>query len=229
MMPLLATVFFASLVGSPHCAGMCGGLVAFGAGAGARPAMHHLGRGLVYALFGVVAGTLGVGVNLSGGARDAAALVAAGLMVLWAVLALLEAWGVTRRHLLFPAWLKRTAMSASFAARRLPPALRGLGLGAASSLIPCGWLYAFVISAGGTGSPLWGGLSMVAFWAGTLPVLVGVGAVAQRLAVRARVSLPRWAPLLVLCTGLVSLVVRWPAPKTTPSALQEVTCHGHGR
>lgn len=230
MSALVATVFVASLVGSPHCAGMCGGLVAFSAGAGASPLTHHLGRGLVYGLLGVLAGTLGVGVNLLGGGDSVAALLSAGMMVVWATFALLEAWGITRPHLLVPKGLQRTAIKASFKARNLPPSVRGLALGAASALIPCGWLYAFAISAGGTGSGLQGGLTMLAFWAGTLPVLVGVGALAQRLAGRARQWLPRYAPLVVLSVGIVSLVIRWPAPTPAQGAVgQEIMCHGGSR
>ncbi len=238
MSAMLATVFAASLVGSPHCAAMCGGLVAFSAGSGASPLAHHLGRGLVYGALGAAAGALGRGADAI--EPRAAAVIAAALMIAWSVAALLEAWGVARTHLLVPRPLQRLAFRATAAARRLPPGARGLALGAASALIPCGWLYAFVIAAGGTGGALAGAAAMLVFWAGTLPMLASVGVLAQRLAAAGRVHLPRWAPVVVLVVGLASLVVRWPgATGPRPASLdpasssvlvpQEVSCHGGGR
>lgn len=227
MSALVATVFLGSLVGSPHCAAMCGGLVAFSAGAGASALGHHLGRGLVYGLAGLLAGLVGQGLNLAGGNDTSATVVAAVLMIGWSAIALAEAWGLVRPHALVPRAVQRWAFKATAVARGLPPGARGLALGAASALIPCGWLYAFVISAAGTGSALGGTLAMLAFWAGTLPILVGVGAVAQRLAVSARVHLPRWAPLIVLAMGISSLVLRAPAASAVTSTSGS-TCHaGH--
>ena len=43
MLPLLITVFLASLSGSLHCAGMCGAFVALAVG-GADNAARHQGR-----------------------------------------------------------------------------------------------------------------------------------------------------------------------------------------
>lgn len=230
MIALGVTVFVASLAGSPHCAAMCGGLVAFSAGAGASVWTHHLGRGLVYGLMGAAAGALGHGVNVVGGQTEVATLVATALMIAWATVALLEAWGVTQGHTIVPRSLQRLAIRASFRARALPPGLRGLAMGAASSLIPCGWLYAFVITAAGTGSPLAGLGAMLAFWLGTLPMLISVGALARRLAGQARASLPRWSPVLVLGVGLLSLALRWPSSTVDdPTSRSEPICHGRGR
>ncbi|MBM4362877.1 MAG: sulfite exporter TauE/SafE family protein, partial [Deltaproteobacteria bacterium] len=61
MTPLLVSVFVASLAGSLHCVGMCGGLTAFAVGAreksgpGERARAlvgYHLTRGAGYAVLG---------------------------------------------------------------------------------------------------------------------------------------------------------------------------------
>ncbi|HEY0971648.1 MAG TPA: sulfite exporter TauE/SafE family protein, partial [Gemmatimonadales bacterium] len=74
-MTLALAVLVASLVGSPHCAGMCGPFVCFyaGAGAGARPvarwaahAAYNGGRLLSYLALGALAGTLGAGLDAAG-------------------------------------------------------------------------------------------------------------------------------------------------------------------
>src|SRR5690606_18807129 len=54
-------------------------------------------------------------------------------------------------------------------------------LGVSTGLLPCGWLYAFALSAAATGSARDGALVMAAFWLGSVPALVGVGAIVARL------------------------------------------------
>ena len=67
MTAILAAVLAASLVGSLHCAGMCGPFLAFVVGAGPSAAggpsalrlqvAYHAARGLGYALLGAAAGS----------------------------------------------------------------------------------------------------------------------------------------------------------------------------
>ncbi len=67
MNALVLSVLGASLLGSPHCAAMCGGFVCFFSGQqDAKPsqlthATYHLGRLISYALLGVAAGVAGAG------------------------------------------------------------------------------------------------------------------------------------------------------------------------
>ena len=74
MITLLGAVFLASLAGSLHCAGMCGGLVIFYSGTDAthgvtRMVAHGVyngGRLIGYLLLGVAAGAIGGVINLAG-------------------------------------------------------------------------------------------------------------------------------------------------------------------
>ncbi len=65
---------------------------------------------------------------------------------------------------------------ASFRPRlaKLPAFYRSLGIGAITVLLPCGWLYLFVIFAAGTGAVLPAIAVMSAFWLGTLPSLTAL-------------------------------------------------------
>jgi hypothetical protein len=76
---------------------------------------------------------------------------------------------------------------------RLPPAWRGVPLGLATPLLPCGWLYAFAAIAAGSGSAAVGALVLAAFWLGTVPALV-VATAGARIAVA---RLGRAAPVLM--------------------------------
>ena len=58
MIPALAAAFGASLLGSPHCVGMCGAFSSVHA-TRSRGAAWHLGRGAAYVTGGAIAGGVG--------------------------------------------------------------------------------------------------------------------------------------------------------------------------
>jgi sulfite exporter TauE/SafE len=214
MMALVGTVFVASLVGSTHCAGMCGGFVAFCAGtdrASASLATYHLTRLAVYALLGVGAGALGTAVDLAGraaGLQSIAAIAAALVMIGWGAARLLHLHG---RPLPVPRWLAQASTRVLRHLHGKPPLVRAALVGLATGLLPCGWLYTFAVMAAGTGRPTTGALVMTVFWAGTLPMLTAVG-----LGIRAATGplarrLPMITALAVVVAGFASLAMRLPA------------------
>ncbi len=218
---LLAAVFVASLLGSLHCVGMCGGFVAFYAGGAARPRpfgphlAYHLGRLATYVALGAVAGALGRGVDLAGeaaGVGRSAAVAAGGLMTVWGLMALLRAAGVGIPQAALPEAARGRAVRWLSALAQRPPVTRAALLGLSSTLLPCGWLYAFAVIAAGTGTPLFGALLMAAFWAGSVPLLAGVGASFALLGERLRRHLPVASALLLIFIGLASLFGRLNVP-----------------
>jgi len=219
MMALFATVFGASLLGSVHCAGMCGGFIAFYAGSDASDdrarwlghIAYSVGRLLTYSLLGLAAGLLGNAVDLAGSAAGVGrvAAVLAGLsMVAWGTVGVLRALGLGLPHLPLPARIERLYAKSLQAMRGRPPVVRAALLGLASTLLPCGWLYAFAVTAAGTASPLWGAAVMASFWLGTLPMLVVLGAAVQQLAGPLRRHLPALSALALVCVGLMAVTQR---------------------
>jgi len=214
MSALLAAVLVASLAGTAHCGAMCGPLLAWAAARGGALAhvAYHCGRLATYALLGAIAGAAGVLFDLGSaliGLRKAAMLVAGLGLVAFGLLALSGrdpfgggALGRIAGHLL-PRLTRRLAGA--------PVALRAGLIGSLSGLLPCGWLYAFVLTAAGAGSPSRGALVMAVFWAGTLPVLsaLGLGLHAARpLAARA----PRVAAATLVAIGLLTIAFRGAHP-----------------
>ena len=219
MTAILWTVLAASLLGSAHCAGMCGGFVAFYAGtdqsSGRQQAISHIlyhgGRLLTYALLGALAGGLGQAVDLAGsaaGIQRTAAVVAGAAMVAWGLVALARSLGASLPHLPVPAPLQRAYASVMKTMRAKPPSVRAAGLGLASALLPCGWLYAFVVTAAGMGSAWQGAAAMAAFWLGTLPLLVGLGVGVQKLSGPLRAHLPKVTALALVLVGVLAVVHR---------------------
>lgn len=212
----------ASLLGSVHCAAMCGGFVCFYTGTTAgQPTqtrtmhthvMYNVGRLLSYATLGATAGALGAHIThlsaLAGIARGAA-IVSGSLLIIWAISDLLARSGsrmfAGARSPSVPIVWQRAAGAVLLRIRQQPLGLRAFTTGVLTGALPCGWLYVFVAAAGGAGSALGGVMSMTVFWLGTLPALVAVGLGAQRLLVPFRERLPQLSAAVVLITGILTV------------------------
>jgi hypothetical protein len=218
---LALTVLAASLVGSLHCAGMCGGFVVFYSGAGGRrPGLGHaaynLGRLAAYATLGALAGALGAALDLAAapaGIERGAAVLAGALIALWGTQTLLETAGVRVVRLKPPAAFRGAVALGVAAVARQPPVTRALVIGLLTGLLPCGWLYAFIVTAAGTGDPLRGSGLMAVFWLGTLPVMAGLGVAVQAMTGGFRRWVPAVCAVAMIVVGLFAVAGRARAPE----------------
>jgi sulfite exporter TauE/SafE len=194
---------------------MCGGFVAIaGDGVTGRARVltqvtYNAGRLVSYLVLGAIAGAVGRAVDLAGSAAGIgrfAAVLSGSIMILWGLGALLETQGVRilRGRVLLPKRLTRALASL----RSRPPMWRALALGLATTILPCGWLYAFAVTAAGTGSPLNGALVMAAFWTGNAPVLLGLGVALSAAVGRARRHVPVLSAAVIFGIGLFTVTVR---------------------
>ncbi len=205
MLALIAAVFLASVLGSLHCVGMCGAFLAFAVVGvpGAAPAAprfllqaaYHGGRLVTYAALGLVSGLVGQALDVgaaAAGFQRVALVLAGSMMIGFGVVAMLRHLGVRVSAPPAPAFMRETLMRAHRRIAGWSPVARALAVGLLTTLLPCGWLYAFAVTAAGTGSAVWGAATMAVFWVGTLPALVTLGIGLQR----AGGSLARRIPLL---------------------------------
>lgn len=219
MTALIAAVFLASLLGSLHCAGMCGAFVAFAVAdtegkprqRAALSASYHGGRLITYMALGAAAGSVGALLDLSGalvGLSRAAMMLAGATMVVFGVSAALAAMGKRSLRMPVPKAMRSLLAAGHMAAMRLGPVRRALVIGLLTTLLPCGWLYAFAAVAAGTASPLLGALTMAVFWLGTLPVLVSLGMGVQRLSGSLGKKLPHATAVILILVGVWTLIGR---------------------
>jgi len=216
---LIAAVFLASLLGSLHCAGMCGAFVAIACGrsetslrkACSLQCAYHGGRLLTYVSLGIAAGIAGKLMNLAGtlaGIKPFAAMLAGATMVTFALFTLAKIYGISAAKLHPPAFMAKWLARGHRASMNRPPIVRAMLIGLLTTLLPCGWLYAFVVTAAGTGNPLMGGLTMFVFWLGTLPMLVAIGAGVQRMSGAFGAKMPLVTCLVLLAVGMWTLLGR---------------------
>lgn len=205
-----------------------------------RMTLYHLGRLSTYLVGGLVAGSLGIAISAGGawmGVQSMAARVAGVFMITLALIRLIKwlkqdrrpgevtpgsdfapaARGGTFAH---PNGTGRISIAGGLAKlrptiQRLPIPLRAWATGALTTMLPCGWLYLFLLVAGGTGSIGAALTVMFAFWLGTLPALTLLMLGALGLAPRLRPVLPLLGTMLLFLTGLYTVTGRAAADMTS--------------
>lgn len=220
---LIGSLFLTGLLGSlSHCAGMCGPFVLSQVAArleavpascmsewrrlaGAALLPYHLGRATTYAVLGAAA-ALAAGA-LGGTARwlGAVLLAAAAAFMLALALPGLTGLGPAGGGSRWAVGIGRLA-SPLF---RAPVGWRGWLLGMVLGYIPCGLVYAALAAAAASGDAIAGAAGMLAFAAGTVPMLVAVAAVGHAAVAHWRAPLLKWAPLLLALNAVVLGFMAW--------------------
>lgn len=218
MIALVTTVFTASLLGSLHCAGMCGPFVAFAIGQPENSSTqarlqlaYNGGRLVTYVLLGAAAGAAGGLLDLTAslaGLQPIAMALAGCMIVGFGLMELLRYFGKHIGTLRPPQLLVKSVQRGQRLAMRLQPTQRALTIGLLTTLLPCGWLYAFAITAAGTGDAITGAIVMAIFWSGTLPVLISVGAGARLALGIVGKQLPALCGVALVIVGIFTLVGR---------------------
>jgi sulfite exporter TauE/SafE len=126
-------------------------------------------------------------------------------MVAWGFSMFLVALGARRQDPGLGSGAHRAIGSVMKRVADRPPALRALALGLVTTLLPCGFLHVFVATAAGTGSAARGALVMAVFWIGTVPVMAGLGVLAQRALGPWRTRLPLASATTLVVVGALTL------------------------
>lgn len=208
----LGAAFAASVLGSLHCAGMCGGFVPLYSANAQRPLILHtfynIGRLTTYLSLGLIAGALGSTLDrfaLFADLHRVAALLVGLIMVTWGATGLLGIKIPTKGALARIATKCSSRIGQRLLRNETRPGLRAYSIGLTTTLLPCGWLYAFVALAGASGSATRGALLMGAFWLGTLPTMLGLGVASRSLLSPLTRLLPRIASIIILSGGMFAL------------------------
>jgi sulfite exporter TauE/SafE len=227
----LWTAFILGLVGSLHCAGMCGPLtlalpqtgnstVSFAVGRLA----YNLGRVVTYCLLGVIFGLVGKTIFLAGIQRWVSIVLGMALFIGLFTSRKLALW----KPVTALVGILKSKMSILLHQRNFP-ALVTLGL--LNGLLPCGLVY--VAGAGATASGgLFSGVSyMAAFGAGTVPMMFAISLSGKLVPFSLRLKLQRAIPfsIFLLATLLILRGMSLGIPYVSPvlSADGGMSCCHH--
>ena len=194
--PLLLGAFIAGLAGSPHCVLMCGPFASACARSATGLWAWHAGRLTGYALLGTAAGAAG---GVLPGPPWLPALLAA-VFLIWFAAGL--AGLAPEPRLVFPA----LAGSGRLLQEGRGTAAR-YAFGVVNGFLPCGLVYSALSLSVALAAPIPGALAMVAFGAGTLPLL-SVVALGLRRSTPASLAARRAVAGIVLAVGLWSIGTR---------------------
>lgn len=200
----LWTALSIGLLGSLHCVGMCGPIAlalplnrsnAFTVFAGSMT--YQLGRLSTYVLLGVIFGTLGRGISLAGFQQGLS--ISVGVIMIVSVL-----WPIFKLKPLkvsgYDFWLGQLKgrIGKQFG-RTSNQSLFIIGL--LNGLLPCGLVYMGIAGASAMASPAMGGLFMLFFGLGTLPLLLAVSVYGGQLQKKVIHPFRKYIPVLVLLIG----------------------------
>lgn len=204
------------LMGSPHCVGMCGGLVAATSRTPWAVAWYQIGRLVSYSLFGFLGGYLGQVLSVNAQSPWIALLPSLALGVAFIMMGLtsLPGWRLTIQP---PAFFSRLSHQLLGRALKLESSFF---VGAFSFLLPCGFLYGALLVSMGFHNP-WISMGVMAFfWLGTVPAVSFAPELLRRLLKPLQQKSPRLTASFFIFLGVATLA--WRIYHFTPGG---VACH----
>lgn len=233
----LWTAFIVGLVGSAHCAGMCGPIALalplksdnwFTRVSGGL--IYNLGRIITYMLLGAIFGLLGKGLHMAGFQLWASVII--GILMIALVIV----------PLIFKKLPSLNNVFESYSARllggfrnmfRTGGTFSLFGIGLLNGILPCGLVYVAVAGAINTGDVVSAMMYMALFGAGTIPVMLAVSMAGTMISLKLRVFIHKLSPYVIVLLGILfilrglSLGIPYISPKAealTPVVEQAHKC-----
>jgi len=197
----LLLILITGLLTSVHCVGMCGGFVIAYSTKNSEDSrmsrakqhfLYNISRLASYTFFGILAGLIGSVFLLTSQFRGYLSIFAGVFMVLYGLSTFIP---FLRRITTI-----RTPSLTKYTKDRGP-----VVFGLLSGLLPCGPLQAMLIYAAATGSAIQGGIAMLIFSLGTIPLMFGFGNVLSFLTHNFIGRIMKVSAVVVMVLGLVTL------------------------
>lgn len=206
MMSILISAFVLGIMGSFHCAGMCGpiaiALPLHGNSAGGKVfggTLYNLGRTITYGIMGALFGLLGQGMALIG-FQQSVSVIMGSLMIISVLFPAL----FRNQYSLNKSWLSvvgklKSTIGQMFSIRSYQSLFF---IGMLNGLLPCGLVYMAIAGAIGTGSASLGTLYMFVFGLGTIPMLLGISLAGNLVSLAVRNRINKLIPVMVILVGI---------------------------
>lgn len=215
--------FFAGILSSLHCVGMCGPIVmgcvaprpveisiigstaAYPSkvSAAAPHVLYNTGRIISYSMIGMLAGFIGSAAILSPRLQSGFSIALGSLMVFMALFQMDIYPRLIRKEQNPP---RRTFVQKIFSQIKNSKASEAKFLiGFLTPLLPCGLLYGMAAHAAASSSPVTGALEMGAFAFGSAPALLIAGLFAGMVGARIRKFGTTFAAILIIVMGLLTI------------------------
>jgi len=208
----LWTALLMGLIGSMHCAGMCGPIaisLPYRVGMQTKEEtffkilVYNLGRIITYAFFGLLFGIVGKGF-FTMGIQKWFLITLAVLLILIAIFSI----DVESKALKIPVIGKFNIKIKELLAKTLKNATvkSFLYIGILNGFLPCGLVYMAIVAAIATGGVLNSVLYMILFGIGTMPMMMALGYGGHLLSTRFRTFLRKLYPVFMIIFAILFLM-----------------------
>ena len=209
-MTIYISALLLGLMGSFHCAGMCGPIAialplhgnttlqkTFGG------TLYNIGRTITYGVMGAVFGLLGQGLQLIGFQQKVSVIMGAAMIISVLFPALFR-----NQYSMDKSWFSaigklKKAIGKMFSIRSFSSLFF---IGMLNGLLPCGLVYMAIAGAIGTGGITEGSIYMILFGLGTIPMLLAISLAGNLLSLTVRNKINKLIPVLVVVVGLLFIL-----------------------
>jgi sulfite exporter TauE/SafE len=207
-MAILFTAIFLGLMGSFHCAGMCGPIALSLPLQGNSLAqkmkaglLYNWGRISIYGIMGLLFGLIGQGFVLIGFQQWISIVMGITMISSVVISSLFHSVHITIASSF--ATNVRSKLQALFTVRTAGGLVM---LGAVNALLPCGLVYMAIAGSIGTGNAILGMLFMIIFGLGTIPMLLFISVAGNLISTKIRLAILKRIPILVVFIGLLFIL-----------------------
>lgn len=234
----LIGIFTSSFIGSAHCIGMCGGLVLaathtdFASESGypsgsvrskflLNQIFYHGSRLLSYLILGGLAGLIGKtllnrdsvvdhnhGASMNYEVPEYLSMIATVSVAIIFIYTGVKIFKGGKLSSPMDKYFHKISLRIFPKANRLTGYARPIVTGLATGLLPCAWLYSFVLMSLATKSSVQGSLVLAVFWLGTIPALSFGTLFIQRMLLQFNLQIYRIIGLVLVLIGLLTLFGR---------------------
>lgn len=230
--------FLLGLLGSFHCAVMCGP-IAISLPSSNKTKLNFLlerffynfGRVVTYAFFGMIFGFFGERIFIAGFQQIIS--VAIGITIIFYLIKPL----LKKKTNLFQVQTGKSNLSffknifTKFYSKNSKASLFGIGV--LNGFLPCGFVYIALTGAVALGTPQSGALFMAFFGIGTLPMMLGISMSKNFVSLNLRRKINKLSPAIALLFALIfimrglNLGIPYLSPKLEPAnkTTEQVICH----
>lgn len=207
---MFISAFILGLLGSFHCVGMCGP-IAFMLPVHQSSTtqkffqvfLYHFGRLLAYSIIGLFFGIIGKSLNIFGMQQKLSIAVGVIMIVLVIIpYSIFSKYNFSKPIYSIIAKVKNALGTAL--KKKTPDTF--LSIGFLNGFLPCGLVYMAVFGAIGAGHILEGGLYMLLFGLGTIPLMTITVYAGNFLTQKARRHIQKAIPALVILIGLLFII-----------------------
>ncbi|TXN37149.1 sulfite exporter TauE/SafE family protein [Flagellimonas hymeniacidonis] len=234
---MLLSALALGFLGSLHCLGMCGPIAFLlpldrdsKAKKIAQLFIYHAGRLLAYGIIGVLFGFLGKGLSIFGMQQKLS--IGVGLMMI--LLVVIPSKYFNKYSLSKPIYTVLGKVKSKLGAelkKKTPDAF--LTIGFLNGFLPCGLVYMALLGAVAFGNQLQGGLYMILFGAGTIPLMSMVVFSKGLFSNPIKSKIKKLVPVFVILVGALFIVrglglgIPYVSPKAAPadSVSAAIECH----